>query len=492
VDPAFVSSEQAAMPVHARTSPMLTARTTPPPPLDALFSGGKSLALIDRDGKSVILRNADEYRAYIKSQRAAAGASRLDDEPIPVQLVLEGGGGKGKRYGATLNEMVGLGVVPTSVTGVSAGAIGASFVAAGGTPAALQRLSADPELSRLFDVGGSAGLLRGRAAFDFIDRKLRELTGIKDRPVTFADLKLPLQIVATVAADSDPPAGKTDLSHTKNRIFVFSQETTPNTPVALAVRASMAIPGVFDPVTMVDPTIGRTVQLIDGGVLDNLPMGYAQNDLPVVGVSLAERGSNHPQADANRATVKRAAAGALDVSSMLATARSGLHLLDAGAADADDFRDRTDPRPGSFMLSVPTWDLESPRLENSMLGFSWDADVDPKLDKQTHAVTSAFFAKHLKKLTIKGARATNTPAKLPEPLHFTVRLNVDGVMYTGNYSGGSNIPFTGPRGDLRVLRIDQQELEAMYLDHMAFGDLGARLADVLSDRKRWIHGPGQR
>src|SRR5262249_47244892 len=151
-----------------------------------------------------------------------------------------------------------LGVVPTSVSGTSAGSIGAALIAAGADPKKVAEFMQDPKLQ---DV------MSNPDAFDTLDKVLREITGIKDRPVTFADLKMPLQICATTFSDTQPPPGKGDLTQVANRRFIFSQENTPNTPVALAVRASMAIPLVYDPVRMVDPTTGREVHLYDGGIL---------------------------------------------------------------------------------------------------------------------------------------------------------------------------------------------------------------------------------
>src|ERR1051326_6573523 len=148
-------------------------------------------------------------------------------------------------------------------------------------------------------AGGRGGVFKGEEAYKFFDETLANLTGIHDRPVTFADLKMPLQIIAAKYSDSNPPAGQKDLSKWENRTFVFSQQTTPNTPVALAMRASMAIPGVFDPVEMVDPTTGRTVQLTDGGSLDNFPLGYNHDGLPTVGLNLNEPNTNHPKAIEN-------------------------------------------------------------------------------------------------------------------------------------------------------------------------------------------------
>ena len=128
-----------------------------------------------------------------------------DGEPVGVHLSLQGGGGKGKRYGAMVAEMYESGVVPTSLSGTSAGSIAAAFVATGAGPEELQKMAQDPRLAKLYDFDldmNDGGILNGEKAFEFIDSELRRLTGIKDRPVTFADLKVPLQILAAKSYDS--------------------------------------------------------------------------------------------------------------------------------------------------------------------------------------------------------------------------------------------------------------------------------------------------
>src|ERR1043165_2877031 len=120
---------------------------------------------------------------------------------------------------AAVNEMLSQGVVPTSVSGTSAGSIGAALIAAGADPKRVEAFMRDPKL---------AEKMNNANAYNTLDQTLRDITGIKDRPVTFADLKVPLQIAATTFSDTQPPAGKNDLTQVDNRRFLFSQENTPN------------------------------------------------------------------------------------------------------------------------------------------------------------------------------------------------------------------------------------------------------------------------
>jgi NTE family protein len=471
VDPQFMAKELPGGKISASRLATGTPVTKPPEPLDFLF-GGKA------DGAA----QAQAYQQAVAARRAELGMPIQDGKPIGVHMSLEGGGGRGKRYAAMLSEMRELGVVPTSLTGTSAGSIAAAFAATGASPDQIDAIAKDPRLQKLYDFDldlKDGGLLNGNAAYELFDAKLRELTGIKDRPVTFADLKVPLQLVAAKSYDSAAPNG---FPTTKDRIFVFSQETTPDTPVALAMRASMAIPGVFEPVQMVDPTTGRSIHLTDGGSLDNLPMGYAKNNLPQIGAALVGQDANHPSNA--KGTAKPLPTGQLDATNVLWNAVNGYTFLKDNATNAADFRDRTSPGANQFMLSVPTWNLENPKQGNSTLGFGYDPKVDPILDKQTRQVTRDFLKNFMDDMRVPGSRGTNVTTEIPKDLRFNEQVTVNGQKYDVSYNGGDNLvavnTATGKKSDLKL---GQKKIEAIYLDHLAYGDLKAQLAHALSNPK---------
>ncbi len=471
VDPQFMAKDVPGGQISASKLATGTPVTKPPEPLDFLF-GGKP------DGAA----QAQAYQKAVAARRAELGMPIQDGKPIAVQLNLEGGGGKGKRYAAMLSEMRELGVVPTSLTGTSAGSIAAAFAATGASPEQIDAVAKDPRLQKLYDFDldfKDGGLLNGQAAYDMFDSKLRELTGIKDRPVTFADLKVPLQLIAAKDYDSASPNG---FPTNKDRIFVFSQETTPDTPVALAMRASMAIPGVFEPVQMVDPTTGRSIHLTDGGSLDNLPMGYAKNNLPQIGAALLSPDDNHPSNAIG--TPKQLPTGQLDTTNVLWSAVNGYTFLKDNATGAADFRDRTSPGPNQFMLNLPTWNLANPKQSDSTLGFGYDAKVDPTLDQQTHQVTRDFLRNFLDDLRVPGARGTNVTTDVPKNLRFNEQVTVNGQNYNVSYNGGDNlVAVNTATGHPSNLKLGQKKIEAMYLDNMAFGDLKAQLAYALTNPK---------
>jgi len=485
IDPQLQSKEIPDGQVKASTYPTRAPVLSPPDPMELLFGGGRTVRMVADDGQVTEVRSPEQYRQLVAASRAADGMPRKDGEPIAVHLSLEGGGGKGKRYGPAFSEMLEQGVVPASVSGTSVGSIAAGLIAAGADPKRVSEMVKDPTLSKWFDLDLSpddGGLCNGQVAYDTLDRWLREITGIKDRPVTFADLKMPCQILGATYSDSAPPRGQEDMSKPENRTFVFSQETTPDTPVALAIRASMAIPAVWDPVQMVDPTTGRTVHLTDSGVFDGLPMRYQNNDLPVIGMHLYERASNMPVGD-NVEKGKPLPKENQDSTHIIWNALNGWTLHKDSAANARDYQDRNAPRPGDFMLGVPVWNLDDPNQADDTFGLTYDEKVDPILDLQSRQVVRNFLRQELANIGKPGESATNIPNQLPADLKFSVPVQSGGKAYTATYGGGDTVQFVGPGGERKDLKLGRTQIGAMYLDHMAFGDLSAQLRKAFEDAK---------
>lgn len=480
VDPQFMSSQLNNGQVTASKFPSKAPVLQPPDPSSLLFRNGKPLVFKDANGKDVVVKDLAAYKQLIASKRAEQGMPITDGEPIGVHLSLEGGGGKGKRYNPAFSEMTEIGVVPASVSGTSAGSIAAGLIAAGADPKTVDDFTKDDRLKKLFDIGldVDGGLFNGNAAYDLFDQKLREITGITDRPVTFADLPIPCQIIACKYNDSQLPAGKEDLSKVENRVFVFSQETTPNTPVALAIRASMAIPGVYDPVQMIDPATGRQVELVDGGVLDNLPIGYNKNNLPTVALNLTEPNGNNPKN--NQGQPKPLPSGQLNPSNAISSGLIALGMMKAAAGGARDFRESLNPASNTFVLSVPTWNLENYKQGDSTLKFGYDDKLDPVLDKQSRAITQGFFRNFLDDLKKTGSKGTNLKTP-PANISFERNVDLNGATYRAVYSGGDRVNFVSNTGKQYSVSIGKDQIENWFCDDLAFNDLSSRLRISLND-----------
>jgi NTE family protein len=203
---------------------------------------------------------------------AAPTTDPWQDCPAPgrswsfVNLVFEGGGVKGIAYAGVLEVLDRQQILPAvrRVAGTSAGSITAAVLALGYQPAEIRQLLLDLDFRRFEDgseLGGVArlvehyGWFKGDFFLEWMRDRVKEKTGNPD--TTFGELQaagkyLDLSIVST------------DL--TKRASRVFSAATTPDVPVALAVRLSISIPLFFEAVPFDDGLF------VDGGVLWNYPI----------------------------------------------------------------------------------------------------------------------------------------------------------------------------------------------------------------------------
>jgi NTE family protein len=211
-------------------------------------------------------------------------------EPKPADLVLSGGGVKGiGLVGAVVGLMDG-GYRAQRVSGTSAGSIVGAIVAAASmgdqlSPEEVKELAlqldyhkfTDPGVvERLPVVGPSWAVLRGSGiykgdyAHDWVRSQLQNL-GVG----TFGDLAIrdenlpPEQRYKLVVTVADVTTGQlVRLPWDYHRVYGLDPDEQS---VADAVRASMAIPFFFRPVTLRGST-GLTSTLVDGGILSNFPI----------------------------------------------------------------------------------------------------------------------------------------------------------------------------------------------------------------------------
>jgi len=211
-------------------------------------------------------------------------------DPKPADLVLSGGGVKGIGLVGAVVALMEAGYRPQRVSGTSAGSIVGAVVAAASMgqqlgPEDVKELAlqldyhkfTDPgPVERLPLLGPSLAVLRGTGiykgdyAHDWVRSQLDNL-GVH----TFGDLaihddSLPperrYKLVVTVA---DVTTGQlVRLPWDYRRVYGLDPD---DQPVADAVRASMAIPFFFRPVTLTGST-GLRSTLVDGGILSNFPV----------------------------------------------------------------------------------------------------------------------------------------------------------------------------------------------------------------------------
>ena len=181
-------------------------------------------------------------------------------------LVFEGGGVKGVAYGGALNVLDKRGILSgiERVGGTSAGAITATLLALDYSAEYIKELMLHLDFTRFKD--GSLfgdierfftkyGWYKGEVFLEFIQNQIADKLHHKD--ATFHDL--------IEHGFRDLYVVGTDLSAQTDR--VFSHETTPDLPIADAVRISMSIPLFF-----ASRKLGGSVY-VDGGVVRNYPLG---------------------------------------------------------------------------------------------------------------------------------------------------------------------------------------------------------------------------
>ena len=163
-------------------------------------------------------------------------------------LVLSGGGAQGLAHIGTLKVLEEAGIRPDYLAGTSMGGVIAAAYAAGLALDEIEHIAADisktRNLLRLADISlPQQGIFRGERVLNFFEKHLRGCT--------FAELGIPLTLIAV------------DLNTGQE---IHLQEGS----VAEALRATVSIPGLFAPVKR------DGMRLVDGGLLNNLPVDAAR------------------------------------------------------------------------------------------------------------------------------------------------------------------------------------------------------------------------
>jgi NTE family protein len=169
-------------------------------------------------------------------------------KPVPrpprIGLALGGGAARGFAHIGVIQVLEEAGIRPDLVVGTSAGSLVAALYASGKTGAEMAALAQSMDEGAITDWSFPArGLIRGEA----LARYVREQTGNRN----IEQMKLPLGIVAT---DLDSGAG-----------ILFQRGDTGS-----AVRASSAVPAVFQPVRI------GTREYVDGGLVSPVPVRFAR------------------------------------------------------------------------------------------------------------------------------------------------------------------------------------------------------------------------
>lgn len=168
----------------------------------------------------------------------------MSEESRKIGLALGGGGGKGSAHIGIITALEALHVPIDVLTGTSIGGLVAALYAVGYQPYQIEQWFQRATMRRILDRDPTNGGFIGTRK---IEQLLREAFGTR----TFADATLPLALVAV-------------------DIVRGTEVIIRDGSLVDAVLASTAIPGLFPPVMR-----GEQL-LVDGGVLNNVPVDVAQ------------------------------------------------------------------------------------------------------------------------------------------------------------------------------------------------------------------------
>ncbi|GAA0745804.1 hypothetical protein GCM10009107_12560 [Ideonella azotifigens] len=165
-------------------------------------------------------------------------------KPPRIGLALGGGAARGFAHIGVIQVLEEQGIKPDLVVGTSAGSLVAALYASGKSGAELAALAQGMDESALTDWAfPGRGLIRGDALARYVRAQTRNLN--------IEQMKVPLGIVAT---DLDDGAA-----------VLFQRGDT-----GAAVRASSAVPAVFQPVKI------GTREYVDGGLVSPVPVRFAR------------------------------------------------------------------------------------------------------------------------------------------------------------------------------------------------------------------------
>jgi NTE family protein len=167
---------------------------------------------------------------------------------VKIALALGGGAARGFAHIGVIKALEAQGIVPDIVVGTSAGSVVGSMYAYGYNGFTLQKMAMEMDEASISDwalpfFSKSPGVLKGEALQAYVNK------AVHNQPIE--KLKIPFGAVATDLKTGQP--------------ILFRRGNT-----GMAVRASSAVPSVFQPVSIG----GKTY--VDGGLVAPVPVRFAK------------------------------------------------------------------------------------------------------------------------------------------------------------------------------------------------------------------------
>lgn len=168
--------------------------------------------------------------------------------PIKIGLVLGGGAARGFAHIGVIKALESQGIVPDIVIGTSAGSVVGALYAAGNNGFALHKMALEMDEATISDwsipfFSRHVGMLKGEALQQYVNKAINN--------VPLEKLKIPFAAVATDLQTGLP--------------ILFQKGNT-----GMAIRASSAVPGLFQPVKVGERSY------VDGGLVAPVPVRFAR------------------------------------------------------------------------------------------------------------------------------------------------------------------------------------------------------------------------
>lgn len=174
---------------------------------------------------------------------------------MKIGLVLGGGGARGLAHIGVLKVLIERGYEPVAIAGCSMGGIIGAMIAADKSPEDIYAIADNLPYLKLLDMGKMGALMGGKGIAKFLQEHL---------PENFEDLSIPLTVTAVDVQEG--------------QLVVLNEGA-----LVSALRATSALPG------LISPEIHHNRALIDGGLLNNLPVDLIRTmtSHPVIAVDVA-------------------------------------------------------------------------------------------------------------------------------------------------------------------------------------------------------------
>jgi len=168
--------------------------------------------------------------------------------PIKIGLALGGGAARGFAHIGVIKVLEAQGILPDIVVGTSAGSLVGALYAAGHNGYALHKLALDMDEASISDwsvplFAKASGVLKGEALQNYVNKTINN--------VPLEKFKIPFGAVATDLNSGAP--------------ILFQRGNA-----GVAVRASSAVPSIFQPVKIGEHSY------VDGGLVSPVPVQYVR------------------------------------------------------------------------------------------------------------------------------------------------------------------------------------------------------------------------